>query len=177
MDILVILKGSVAFLANLLLKKLNKMIDAKFKNTRFNPDSTPFHDLAKQMAKAFGYAADLDIDKNLAQLLRLRVAQKNECAYCIILHAETSREIGISSSKTDNVSSWWNSELFTEKEKVALAYGDILTEGSNKEFQKYHDAMTKHFSEIEIAEIAAIVINMNVWTRLKLAQGATPYLE
>ncbi len=26
----------------------------------------------------------------------------------------------------------------------------------------------------EIAEIAAIVINMNVWTRLKLAQGETP---
>ena len=26
------------------------------------------------------------------------------------------------------------------------------------------------------AEIAAVVINMNVWTRLKLAQGATPSL-
>ena len=25
-----------------------------------------------------------------------------------------------------------------------------------------------------IAEIAAIVINMNLWTRLKLAQGAVP---
>jgi hypothetical protein len=34
--------------------------------------------------------------------------------------------------------------------------------------------MTPHFSGAEIAEIAAIVINMNVWTRLKLAQGATP---
>ena len=28
----------------------------------------------------------------------------------------------------------------------------------------------------EVAEIAAVVINMNVWTRLKLAQGATPSL-
>jgi hypothetical protein len=34
-----------------------------------------------------------------------------------------------------------------------------------------------HFSATEIAEIAAIVINMNLWTRLKLAQGATPVLE
>jgi hypothetical protein len=41
----------------------------------------------------------------------------------------------------------------------------------------YHDAMTEHFSEVEIAEIAAIVINMNVWTCLKLAQGETPYFE
>lgn len=153
------------------------MKTVKFKNTRFNPDSTPFLNLAKQMAKAFGYTADLSTDKTLAQLLRLRVAQKNECAYCIVLHANTSREIGIPAAKTDNISSWWNSDLFSEKEKVALSYCDVLSEGSHKNFQHYHDAMIPHFSDVEIAEIAAIVINMNVWTRLKLAQGETPYFE
>lgn len=151
------------------------MEDIQYKNLRFDPDITPFQDLAKQMAKAFGYTADLQVDKNLAQLLRLRVAQKNECAYCVILHAKTAREIGISAAKTDNISSWWNSELYTDKEKVALAYCDVLTEGSNKNFQQYHEALAQHFSEVEIAEIAAIVINMNVWTRLKLAQGQVPY--
>ena len=75
-----------------------------FKNTRFNPDITPFHDLAKNMAKAVGYTADLDIDKQLAQLLRLRVAQKNECAYCIILHAQASRDTGISEAKAQTIS-------------------------------------------------------------------------
>ncbi len=153
------------------------MSDLKFKNTRFNPDSTPFLDLAKQMAKAFGYTADLKTDKTLAQLLRLRVAQKNECAYCVILHAKTSREIGIPEEKVDNISSWYNGELFTKKEKTALAYCDALTEGIHKDFQKYHTEMTHYYSEVEIAEIASIVINMNVWTRLKLAQGETPYFE
>ncbi|KAA2217388.1 carboxymuconolactone decarboxylase family protein [Maribacter flavus] len=153
------------------------MSDVKFKNTRFDPDSTPFLGIAKQMAQAFGYTADLKTDKKLAQLLRLRVAQKNECAYCIILHAKTSRDIGIDEAKVDNISSWWNSELFTKKEKTALEYCDVLTEGSNKNFQRYHQGMTQYFSEVEIAEIAAIVINMNVWTRLKLAQGETPYVD
>ena len=153
------------------------MNTVKFKNTRFNPDSTPFHDLAKQMAKAFGYTADLETDKELAQLLRLRVSQKNECAYCIILHSKTAREIEIPQEKVDNISSWYNGELFTEKEKVALAYCDIVSDGHNKNFQQYHDVMTAYFSEVEIAEIAAIVINMNVWTRLKLAQGETPFFE
>ena len=153
------------------------MSEVKFKNTRFNPESTPFLDLAKQMATAFGYTADLATDKNLAQLLRLRVAQKNECAYCVILHAKTSRKVGIAEEKVDNISSWYNSELFTTKEKAALAYSDALTEGTKVGFQKFHAAMTQYFSEVEIAEIAAIVINMNVWTRLKLAQGETPYFE
>ena len=153
------------------------MKDIEFINTRFNPDITPFHDLAKQMAKAVGYTADLKTDKNLAQLLRLRVAQKNECAYCVILHAKTAREIGIDDAKVDNISSWYNSELYTDKEKITLAYCDILSEGQAKDFQSYHDAMVKYFDEQEIAEIAAIVINMNLWTRLKLAQGATPKLK
>ncbi|MFD0798267.1 carboxymuconolactone decarboxylase family protein [Maribacter chungangensis] len=146
----------------------------KFTNKRFDPDSTPFLELAKQMAKAFGYTADLKTDKHLAQLMRLRVAQKNECSYCVILHANTAREVGIDSAKVDNISSWYNSELYTKKEKVALAYCDVLTEGVHNNFQQYHDAMATHFSQLEIAEIAAIVINMNVWTRLKLAQGEVP---
>ena len=37
--------------------------------------------------------------------------------------------------------------------------------------------MTSHFDEKAIAEIAAIVINMNLWTRLKLAQGQVPVAE
>ncbi|MFT6369458.1 MAG: AhpD family alkylhydroperoxidase [Maribacter sp.] len=78
------------------------MNDVKFKNPRFNRESTSF----LSSAKAFSYGADLFVDKTLAQLLGLRVAQKNECFYCIILHANTSREIGISSAKSDNISSW-----------------------------------------------------------------------
>ena len=39
-----------------------------------------------------------------------------------------------------------------------------------------HEELRLHFTEREVAEIAAVVINMNVWTRLKLAQGATPSL-
>jgi AhpD family alkylhydroperoxidase len=153
------------------------MSNIEFKNIRYNPDITPFHDLAKQMAKAVGYTADMSVEKKLAQLLRLRVAQKNECAYCVILHAKAARDIGITDEKVDNISSWWNSDLFSDKEKTALAYCDVLTEGTHKEFQKFHDALTKYFNEVEIAEIASIIINMNLWTRLKLAQGAVPVFK
>lgn len=151
------------------------MNNVKFKNIRFGSNITPFEELALQIAKAFGYTADLSIDKQLAQLLRLRVAQKNECAYCIILHAKAARDIDIPVEKVDNISSWWNSELYDAKEKACLAYADTLSEGSHKEFQKFHDALTPFFNEQAIAEIAAIVINMNIWTRLKLAQGQVPF--
>jgi hypothetical protein len=40
-----------------------------------------------------------------------------------------------------------------------------------------HQGLTVFFDEREIAEIAAVVINMNVWTRLKLAQGSVPVVS
>lgn len=153
------------------------MQEITFTNKRFDPDVTPFHELAKNMAKAVGYTADLKIEKKLAQLLRLRVSQQNECAYCIILHAKAARDLGLHEAKVDNISSWYNSEIYSSVEKASLDYCDALTVGKTQDFQKYHDALTAFFDEQEIAEIASIVINMNLWTRLKLAQGATPNFE
>ena len=157
--------------------KVTQMKEVQFKNIRFDPDLTPFHQLAEAMAAAFGYQSELKTEKELAQILRLRVAQQNECAYCTILHAHVAREIGIPFAKVDNISSWWNSSLFSEKEQVALSYCDALTAGSHYDFQHYHEDMLNFFSIMQIAEIAAIVINMNVWTRLKLAQGQIPFTE
>lgn len=153
------------------------MKEIKFKNTRFDPEQMPLYELAIQMAKAYGYKAETSVDRQLAQLLRLRVAQKNECAYCIVLHSKTARDKGIPDGKVDNISSYWNSELYSEKEKSALRYTDALTMGTHPNFQEVHDDAEQYFSGEEIAEIAAIVINMNLWTRLKLAQGQTPYFE
>jgi AhpD family alkylhydroperoxidase len=150
------------------------MTDIVFENRRFDPDITAFHDLAKAMAKAFGYTADLALDQHLAQLVRLRVAQLNNCSYCLILHADTSRTVGIHPAKIDNLGSWWESELFEAAEQAALAYCDALTAGNAPGFEDVHDRAAAHFDSTEIAELAAIIINMNVWTRLKLAQGATP---
>ena len=138
--------------------------EPKFVNRRFDPDLTPFHDLAKQLAGAFGYTADLDLDGKLAQLLRLRVAQLNTCSYCLILHSRAARDQEIHPAKIDNLASWWESDLYSASERAALRYCDVLTEGTRDGFQEIHDEASKHFSEKEIAEIAAIVINMNLWT-------------
>lgn len=105
------------------------MTEIEFINTRFDPDITPLHGLAKEMAKTFGYQADLEMSQKLAQLLCLRVAQINNCTYCLILHSKVAREINIFPAKIDCLGSWWESDLFGRKEKAALAYCDALTDG------------------------------------------------
>ena len=145
-----------------------------FENTRFDPDLTGFHAIAQQMAQAAGYTADLSIDSGLAQLLRLRVAQLNPCSYCLILHSKAANDRGIGVEKIAHLPSWRESTMFSDAERSALAYCEALTAYDLAAFPSKHAALASHFDEVAIAEIAAIIINMNLWTRLKLAQGAIP---
>ena len=153
------------------------MDEIQFKNTRFDPDIIEFHGIAKQMAKSVGYTADMGVEKKLAQLLRLRVAQMNECSYCLILHTQAALDQGVHPAKVAHLPSWRESTMFTPDEQAALAYCEGLTAYDLNGFAALHDALTRYFDEKQIAEIAAIVINMALWTRLKLAQGQVPVVE
>jgi len=134
--------------------------------------------LARAGADAFGYTADLTVDRAVAQLLRLRVAQVNNCAYCLTVHYAAARRVGIDQSKIDMLTAWWETRLFSDAERAALDYAEVLTRAADtnaaSRLQQVHDELAVHFSETEILEIVAVVINMNIWTRLKLAEGATP---
>lgn len=153
------------------------MDDIKYEDTRFDPDLIEFHSIAKQMAASVGYTANMGVEKKLAQLLRLRVAQMNECSYCLILHTQAAHDQGVHPAKVAHLPSWRESTMFADDEKAALAYCEGLTAYDLPGFAGLHDALAEHFEEKQIAEIAAIVINMNLWTRLKLAQGQVPVLE
>ena len=58
-----------------MMNKVTQMKEVQFKNIRFDPDLTPFHQLAEGMAAAFGYQSDLKTEKELAQILRLKLCK------------------------------------------------------------------------------------------------------
>ena len=134
--------------------------------------------MARMGAEAFGYTAKLRIDGGLAQLLRLRVAQINNCTYCLNLHYQAARDAGIHRARIDTLTAWWETELHSEAEQAALRYTEALTRAADTDgdsaFQRFHDDLAEHFRDEEILEIVAVVVNMNVWTRIKLAEGAMP---
>ncbi|MFI6674113.1 carboxymuconolactone decarboxylase family protein [Kribbella sp. NPDC050470] len=135
-------------------------------------------ELARRGAAAFGYKADLRIDRRLAELLRLRVSQINNCTYCLNVHYEAARDFGVRREVIDTLTAWWETEFHDAAARAALAYAEALTRLADAtvadSFAARHDALAEHFSPDEILEIIGIVINMNVWTRLKVAEGAVP---
>lgn len=152
------------------------MTDVTVTNRR--ADSSANEDLtqlARHGADAFGYKANLRIDRKLAQLLRLRVSQINNCTYCLNLHYEAARDAGIPRPVIDTLTAWWETDFHDNAARAAFAYTEAITRVAD-DFGARHDALAEHFSQEEILEIIGIVINMNVWTRLKLAEGASPGL-
>jgi len=87
--------------------------------------------IARMGADAFGYTADLRIDRQLAQLLRLRVSQLNNCTYCLNLHYQAAREAGIPRAKIDTLSAWWETGLYSAAEQAALRYAEALTRAAD----------------------------------------------
>jgi AhpD family alkylhydroperoxidase len=89
--------------------------------------------MARMGADAFGYTAVLRIDRGLAQLLRLRVSQLNNCTYCLNLHYEAARDAGIPRAMIDTLTAWWETELYSEAEQAALRYTEALTRAADTE--------------------------------------------
>jgi hypothetical protein len=62
--------------------------------------------------------------------------------------------------------------------QAALRYTEALTRAADTDrdaaFQRFHDALVEHFGPEEMLEIVGVVVNMNVWTPIKLAEGAMP---
>jgi len=154
-------------------------IEPRFVNTRLESgDNAALVAVARAGAEAFGYTATLRLDRQVAQLVRLRVAQINHCAYCLNVHHQAASEAHIDPVKVRLLSAWWETTLFTDRERAALAYAERLTRASevsvDEPLQQAHDGLVEHFDSNEIVELVGVVINMNIWTRLKLAEGATP---
>lgn len=143
--------------------------------TSGSTQTSPFHQLAKDMAAQFGYSANLSGDRSLLQLLRLRVAQLNPCSYCLILHAAVAASIRIPSE--NRLHTWRlgvRAACSRPRREPPSRTAEGLTSFSHVQVPALHDELQLHFTERDVAEIAAVIINMNVWTRLKLAQGAIP---
>ena len=60
-------------------------------------------------------------------LIFLRVSQINGCAYCVDLHARDLRLAGESNERLDGLAGWRESPYFTEPEKAALEWAEVLT--------------------------------------------------
>jgi AhpD family alkylhydroperoxidase len=117
---------------------------------------------------AMGKSADVSgVDKQIIELVKLRVSQINNCAFCLQIHLNTARRLGMPAEKVDLVATWHEAGVYSEKECAALAWAEALTDlaGGSVTDDEY-EAIREHFSEEEVVFLSVSIANINAWNRL-----------
>jgi AhpD family alkylhydroperoxidase len=142
-------------------------------------DYETFRKLAPQAYSALlalGKAVDESgLDKGLTELVKLRASQINGCAFCVQIHLNTARKIGVDRAKLDLVATWKDAGIFSEKECAALAWTESLTglpvHGAPDEA---YTAVRQHFTETEMLFLTIAIGTINNWNRLGVALRFAP---
>lgn len=138
----------------------------------------PFNQIPKGMVEKL-MAIENDITKStldfqLLELMRLRVAQINKCAYCIDMHYKELKHTGETELRMATVSVWNETPFFTEKEKVVLKFTELLTAANETISDEVFNALTKFFNRDEICHLTLAISQLNTWTKLVKTFKFTP---
>jgi AhpD family alkylhydroperoxidase len=106
----------------------------------------------------------------LVDLVFLRVSQVNGCAYCIDMHWRDLMRLEVDPRHLNAVAGWREAPFFTEREKAALRWAEIVTaiphaDASDEEFA----ALQTQFSNEEIADLSFAIAAINAWNLLNVS--------
>lgn len=115
------------------------------------------------------------VDPIIKNLIEIRASQMNGCTFCVDIHVKEAKIRGERELRLHHVAVWRESKLFSEKERAALEWTEIVTQLSPRGIsdQDYERALT-FFSKKELSDLTFAIGVINVWNRLSVAFHAEP---
>jgi AhpD family alkylhydroperoxidase len=121
------------------------------------------------------FMLECGLDRNLVDLVYLRISQINGCAYCCDLHANDLRKAGESEQRLDCLAAWREASFFSVRERAALAWAESLTHVSVTHApDDAYQAARAEFSDKELVDLTFAVALMNAWNRVAVGFGQGP---
>jgi AhpD family alkylhydroperoxidase len=115
------------------------------------------------------YLEACGLDHKLVLLVKTRVSQINGCAYCLHMHTEDARKLGESEARLYLLDAWHESDLYSARERAALAWAESLTDiaATHAPDDVFEDAR-RQFSEKELIDLSIAIGMINAWNRLSI---------
>jgi AhpD family alkylhydroperoxidase len=122
------------------------------------------------MYKLQKYVDASGLEHSLLELIKTHVSQINRCAYCVDMHTKDARAAGESEQRLYGLSVWREAPYYTERERAALAWAEVITLISETHApDEEYEAARAQFSEEELVKLTMAVIAINGWNRLAIA--------
>lgn len=106
----------------------------------------------------------------LLYLMHVRISLLNACGFCqdIVLARAVQERLGL--EKFRALGEWRSSALFSDRERAALAFAEEATLHKQVSDETF-EALRKHFSEREIAELVVETAKSNFYNLLNVPLG------
>lgn len=132
-------------------------------------------DALKGMLELEKFVNDSGLERSLYELVKTRASQINGCAYCLDMHTKDARKAGETEQRLYALSAWRETSFYTEKERAALEWTESLTLISENDVPDIlYNAVSKHFSEMEMVALTMAIIAINGWNRLAIGFRTIP---
>jgi AhpD family alkylhydroperoxidase len=102
------------------------------------------------------------VDERLKNLVELKGAQMIGCEFCVDLGSQICRNSGFSDEELLALARYRQSDLFTEREKLALDYTVAVMRTPVEVTDELFARMKEHFSDKQLVEITALLTLVNV---------------
>jgi AhpD family alkylhydroperoxidase len=105
---------------------------------------------------------EIEVEPILRELVKVRASIVNGCAYCIDLHSKRAREAGESEQRLYLLAAWRDAQLFSERERAALALTDAMTlvAEAGVPVEIYEEA-ARHFDSEELTHLIWQIATIN----------------
>ena len=139
---------------------------------RLNP-FTVAKDGVTALTNVEAYLQKSGLDHKLLVLVKIRASQINGCAYCLHMHTREAHELGESDTRLFLLDAWYESNLFSPRERAALAWTESLTNiATTHAPDAVFEEARKQFSEKELADLSIAIAMINAWNRLAIGARA-----
>jgi AhpD family alkylhydroperoxidase len=102
------------------------------------------------------------VDERLKNLVELKGAQMIGCEYCVDLGSQICRNSGLSDDELLALPRYGQSDLFTDREKLALDYTVAVMRTPVEVTDELFARIKEHFSDEQLVEITALLTLVNI---------------
>jgi AhpD family alkylhydroperoxidase len=102
------------------------------------------------------------VDERLKNLIELKGAQMIGCEYCVDLGSQICRNSGLSDEEILALPNYRSSNLFSDREKVALDYAVAVMRTPVEMTDELFAQTREHFTEMQMVEITAHLTVVNL---------------
>jgi len=117
------------------------------------------------------------VPQQTLELVHLRASQINGCSYCVDAGTKNAAKSGMSAEKVNAVAAWYDSELFDDAERAALALTEAATRLADRPGSVTDEIWAqaaKHYDESQLGSLVLMAGVSNFFNRVNTTLRTPP---